>query len=41
MDDHIGRLLKSPEKWTLLSFPAIAEQEEYIQIGGQMALAPR
>ncbi len=33
MDDHIGRLLQSPEKWTLLSLPAIAEQEEYIPIG--------
>ena len=34
MDDLPGTLLRnSPNEWTVLSFPAIAEQEEKIQIG--------
>ena len=32
-DDHIGRLLRSAEKWTVLTLPAIAEKDEYIAIG--------
>ena len=31
-DDHIGMLLRSAEPWTNLTFPAIAEREEYIPI---------
>jgi len=31
--DLIGALLQSSEEWTLLSLPAIAEQEQYIPIG--------
>jgi len=35
-DDLVGRLLREqPEEWTVLSMPAIAEQEEKIQIGEQ------
>jgi hypothetical protein len=33
MDDHIGMLLGSAERWAVLTFPAIAEKDEYIQIG--------
>jgi predicted phage terminase large subunit-like protein len=33
MDDTIGRLLRSPEKWTELSLPAIAVEEKPIPIG--------
>ncbi len=33
MGDHIGTLLRSAEKWTVLTLPAIAEKEEYIPIG--------
>jgi hypothetical protein len=33
MDDLIGTLLRSAEKWTVLNLPAIAEKEEYIPIG--------
>jgi predicted phage terminase large subunit-like protein len=33
-DDLVGRLLReSPEEWTVLSLPAIAEEEQTIQIG--------
>src|SRR5271166_246681 len=33
-DDLVGRLLReSPEEWTVLSLPAIAEENEEIQIG--------
>ena len=32
-DDHIGTLLRSAEKWTVLTLPAIAENDEYIAIG--------
>ncbi len=32
-DDLIGTLLRSAEKWTVLTLPAIAENEEYIPIG--------
>ena len=32
-DDLTGRLLRSPEPWVLLKLPAIAEQEERIQVG--------
>ena len=31
-DDHIGKLLRSEERWSELTFPAIAEREEYIPI---------
>jgi predicted phage terminase large subunit-like protein len=31
-DDHIGRLLRSEERWIELTFSAIAEREEYIPI---------
>ena len=35
-DDLVGRLLReAPEAWDVLSLPAIAEQEEAIEIGGQ------
>ena len=35
-DDLVGRLLRdAPAEWTVLSLPAIAEQEEAIEIGGQ------
>jgi predicted phage terminase large subunit-like protein len=35
-DDLVGRLLReAPDEWTVLSLPAIAEQEEAIQIGEQ------
>ena len=33
MEDHIGMLLGSAEKWTVLTLPAIAEKDEYIPIG--------
>jgi predicted phage terminase large subunit-like protein len=33
MDDLPARLLRSPEHWTVLSLPAIAEKEEAIPIG--------
>jgi predicted phage terminase large subunit-like protein len=34
-DDLVGRLLReAPEQWTVLSAPAIAEQEEEVEIGG-------
>jgi len=34
-DDLVGRLVReAPEEWTVLSLPAIAEQEEEIDIGG-------
>jgi predicted phage terminase large subunit-like protein len=34
-DDLVGRLLReAPEEWVVLSLPAIAEQEEEIEIGG-------
>ena len=34
-DDLVGRLLReAPEAWAVLSLPAIAEQEEAIEIGG-------
>ena len=33
MDDLIGTLLRSGEKWTVLTLPAIAEKDEYIPIG--------
>ena len=33
MDDLTGRLLRASNDWTLLSFPAIAEQDETIPIG--------
>ena len=33
LDDLVGTLLQSSEEWTLLSLPAIAEQEGYIPIG--------
>ena len=33
VDDLAGTLLRSSEKWILLKIPAIAEQEEKIQIG--------
>ncbi len=34
-DDLVGRLLReAPEAWDVLSLPAIAEQEEAIEIGG-------
>ena len=34
-DDLVGRLLReAPGEWTVLSLPAIAEQEEEIEIGG-------
>ena len=33
MEDHIGMLLGSAEKWTVLILPAIAEKDEYIPIG--------
>lgn len=33
MDDLTGTLLRASDEWTLLSFPAIAEQDERIQIG--------
>jgi hypothetical protein len=32
-DDHIGTLLRSAEKWTVLTLPAVAEKDEYIAIG--------
>jgi predicted phage terminase large subunit-like protein len=32
-DDLIGTLLRSAEKWTVLTLPAIAEKEGYIPIG--------
>jgi predicted phage terminase large subunit-like protein len=32
-DDLIGTLLRSEEKWTVLTLPAIAEKEEFIPIG--------
>jgi hypothetical protein len=32
-DDHIGTLLRSAEKWTVLTLPAVAEKDEYIGIG--------
>ena len=31
--DLVGALLDGPEKWTVLNLPAIAEQEERIQLG--------
>ena len=35
-DDLVGRLLReAPGEWTVLSLPAIAEQEEAIEIGEQ------
>ena len=41
-DDLIGTLLRSAERWTALTFPAIAEKEEYIPIWtGPVASAPR
>jgi hypothetical protein len=33
IDDLIGTLLRSGEKWTVLTLPAIAEKEGYIPIG--------
>ena len=33
MDDLIGTLLRSAERWTVLTLPAIAEEEEHIPIG--------
>jgi predicted phage terminase large subunit-like protein len=33
MDDLIGTLLRSAEKWIVLTLPAIAEKEEYVPIG--------
>ena len=33
MDDLAGTLLRASDEWTLLCFPAIAEQDERIQIG--------
>jgi predicted phage terminase large subunit-like protein len=33
MDDLIGTLLRSAEKWTALTLPAIAEKEESVPIG--------
>jgi predicted phage terminase large subunit-like protein len=33
MDDLVGNLLRSPEDWTVLRLPAIAEKEESIPIG--------
>jgi predicted phage terminase large subunit-like protein len=33
MDDLTGTLLRSSNEWTLLNLPAIAEQEEKIQLG--------
>ena len=33
VDDLAGMLLRSPEPWTVLKVPAIAEREERIQIG--------
>jgi predicted phage terminase large subunit-like protein len=32
-DDLIGKLLRTSDDWTVLSFPAIAEHDERIQIG--------
>jgi predicted phage terminase large subunit-like protein len=41
-DDLVGRLLReAPEEWPLLSLPAIAEQEEMIEIGEQRYHARR
>jgi predicted phage terminase large subunit-like protein len=35
-DDLVGRLLReAPQEWPVLSLPAIAEQEEEIEIGGR------
>jgi len=34
-DDLVGRLVReAPDEWTVLNLPAIAEQEEEIDIGG-------
>jgi hypothetical protein len=33
LHDLVGMLLQSPEKWTVLNLPAIAEEEQRIQIG--------
>ena len=40
-DDLVGRLLReAPQEWTVLSLPAIAEQEEEIEIGGRQPYRP-